>query len=130
MAKTILIVIIGIIALIIIFVLVFRPGGEDSWIKDKRGVWIKHGVPPKTPEEVREQEELLKEAKQLCENKKTEMQLESQCLGTISDYVVDIVSVPRSEEDNLPENQCQDYREGKAGHFIELDKEGGLVRVV
>lgn len=58
----------------------------------------------------------------------------SQCLGTINvnnlDYVVDIVHVPRTQEDNLPENQCEDYRTGKVQHFIELDKDGNVVRVV
>ncbi len=58
----------------------------------------------------------------------------SQCLGTIEvqgiSYAVDIVHVPRSPIDNLPENQCKEYREGKVRHFIELDKEGNVVRIV
>lgn len=58
------------------------------------------------------------------------MQFSSQCLGTVGQYAVDIVHVPRSEEDNKPENQCQAYREGKLKHFIELDKNGNIVRVV
>jgi len=62
------------------------------------------------------------------------MNFSSQCLGTIEvrgvSYAVDIVHVPRSPIDNLPENQCKEYREGKVRHFIELDKEGNIVRIV
>jgi len=58
------------------------------------------------------------------------VKFDSQCLGVCGDYVVDIVHVPRSEEDNKPENQCKEYREGKIKHFIELDKEGNIVRVI
>lgn len=60
----------------------------------------------------------------------------SQCLGlchsdiTNEDYAVDIVHVPRTEEDNKPENQCEAYRNGLIGKFIELDKDGNVVRVV
>jgi len=38
--KKIYLILIIIIVLIIGFVMVFRPGGEDSWIKDERGIWI------------------------------------------------------------------------------------------
>ena len=59
---------------------------------------------------------------------------DSQCLGILKgvqgNYVVDIVHVPRSAEDNLPENQCEAYRNGTATHFIELDKKGNIVRIV
>lgn len=44
-------------------------------------------------------------------------------------WVVDIVHVPREEIDNLPENQCQAYLEGRARNFIELDINGNLVRI-
>mgnify|MGYP001584982961 CR=1 FL=1 len=81
-------------------------------------------------------QEVISKAKQLYEQKKDEgMEFLSQCLGTIKlsnnmEYVVDIVHVPRSEEDNKPENQCEDYRQGKVKHFIELDKEGKVVKVL
>jgi len=51
-------------------------------------------------------------------------------LGSVGDYAIDIVNVPRTSEDNLIKNQCGDYFNGKVGHFIELDKEGSIVRVV
>jgi len=75
--------------------------------------------------------EAVQEALELYQNKKASgMQFNSQCLGVVGDYAVDIVHVPRSEEDNLPENQCKEYREGKVPRFIELDKEGNIFRIV
>lgn len=43
-------------------------------------------------------------------------------------WVVDIVHNPRLPIDDLGENQCKSYREGRAKHFVELDINGGLVR--
>lgn len=44
-------------------------------------------------------------------------------------WVADVVHSPREAVDDLPENQCQAYREGRASHFVELDINGNLVRV-
>lgn len=44
------------------------------------------------------------------------------------EWVVDIVHNPRQPIDDLPENQCQTHREGRAKHFVELDLAGNLVR--
>lgn len=54
-----------------------------------------------------------------------------QCLTNdlMPGWVVDIVYSPREKEDDLPENQCQAYLEGRAEHFVELDSNGNLVRV-
>lgn len=81
------------------------------------------------------QQEIINKAKVLYNQKKSEgMQFNSQCLGVISgvkgDYVVDIVHVPRSDEDNLIENQCEAYRNKEVSNFIELDKDGNIVRIV
>ena len=57
------------------------------------------------------------------------MKFSSQCLGVVGDYAVDIVHVPRTEEDNKIENQCEDFRTGKVNNFIELDKDGEIVRI-
>lgn len=43
-------------------------------------------------------------------------------------WVVDIVHNPRLSVDDLLENQCSAYLEGRAKHFIELDIEGNFVR--
>jgi len=111
--------------------MIFRPGGEDSWIKDKRGVWIKHGVPSETPDYVMEQQQIINQSLYLYEQRMSEgMEFSSQCLGIVGNYAVDIVHVPRSSEDNLVENQCEAYRNGEVTHFIELDKDGNIVKIV
>jgi hypothetical protein len=46
-----------------------------------------------------------------------------------TDWVVDIAHNPRQPIDNLPENQCTAFREGKAHHFVELDTNGNLIRI-
>ena len=43
-------------------------------------------------------------------------------------WVVDIVHSPRQPIDDLKENQCQSFREGRAKHFVELDINGNLIR--
>jgi hypothetical protein len=47
--------IIGIILLVLVLLLILRSP-EDSWIKDERGCWIKHGNPSSTPSYVLEQQ--------------------------------------------------------------------------
>jgi hypothetical protein len=75
--------------------------------------------------------EAVEEALKLYQEKKQEgMNFSSQCLGTVGDYAVDIVHVPRTAEDNEVKNQCEDYRKGKVSHFIELDKDGNIVRIM
>ena len=44
------------------------------------------------------------------------------------DWVADIAHNPREAVDNLPENQCQNYRNGTAHHFVELDPSGNVIR--
>ncbi len=45
-------------------------------------------------------------------------------------WVADIAHNPRQAVDNLPENQCQNFRNGKAQHFVELDPEGNVIRAM
>lgn len=45
------------------------------------------------------------------------------------DWVADIAHNPRQDLDNLPENQCPAFLEGRASHFVELDLEGEVIRV-
>ena len=81
-------------------------------------------------DDLTEGERITRLALELYEQKKQEgMEFSSQCLGTVDGYAVDIVHVPRTEEDNLPENQCEDFREGRVSKFIELDKDGNVVRI-
>ncbi|MBR9704014.1 hypothetical protein GOV12_01275 [Candidatus Pacearchaeota archaeon] len=128
--KYILILIIIVIVLIIINIMIYR-GPEDSWIKDSKGVWIKHGVPKNTPDYVGSQKQVLACSFALYNKFKDNVVLiDSQCLGVCNDYSVDIVNVPRNFDDSKVENQCPEYREGITTNFIELDKDGEIVRIV
>lgn len=44
-------------------------------------------------------------------------------------WVADIVHKPRQPVDDLPENQCSSFREGRSQHYVELDPQGIVVRV-
>lgn len=51
------------------------------------------------------------------------------CLGKIADdWVLDIAHLPRQEVDDLPQNQCPDFAAGKAHHFVEMTREGEVIR--
>jgi hypothetical protein len=47
----------------------------------------------------------------------------------IPGWVADVVHNPREQVDDLPENQCQAYIEGRAKQFVELDLKGNIVRI-
>ena len=52
------------------------------------------------------------------------------CLGKIADdWVLDIAHLPRQDSDNLPENQCEDYRTNKVHHFVEMSPRGEIIKV-
>ena len=129
--KTLWIIGIIIVVVLAITLLVLRSP-EDSWIKDEKGMWVKHGNPAETPDDVKEQQEAIECANGLYNTSVyTNVLIENQCLGACGNYVVDLVNVPRTDEDNKAENQCGDYRTGKANHFIELNnKNGEIVRIV
>ena len=44
-------------------------------------------------------------------------------------WVADIAHSPRESIDDMPQNQCSAYLEGKAKHFVELDIVGNVIRV-
>jgi hypothetical protein len=51
------------------------------------------------------------------------------CLGVIEPgWVADVAHDPRQDVDDDPANQCPQYRNGKADHFVELDPDGELIR--
>lgn len=131
--KKIYLTLILIIALIVVFAFIrfILGGNEDSWIKDEKGVYVKHGFPAETPDYVKEQQDAISCALNLYNQEKNKgIEFSSQCLGTCINYAVDIVHVPRTNEDNLAENQCSDYKQGKVSKFIELDKNGEIVRII
>lgn len=57
---------------------------------------------------------------------------EGPCLGqeVITDWCVDIAHEPRQPVDNLAQNQCESFRQGRVRHFVELDPDGNLLRAV
>ena len=46
----------------------------------------------------------------------------------LPDWVADIAHNPRQRVDDESANQCQNFRNGTAKHFVELDLEGNLIR--
>jgi len=44
------------------------------------------------------------------------------------DWVCDVAHWPREDVDNLPENQCKEFRSGAAHHFVEVDPECNYIR--
>ena len=46
----------------------------------------------------------------------------------MSGWVADIVHDPRQSIDDLGQNQCPSFIDGRARHFVELDTEGNFVR--
>jgi len=48
----------------------------------------------------------------------------------INDWVCDVAHAPRQPVDNLPQNQCSTFREGKAHHFVEVDENCNVIRIV
>ncbi|MFA6023059.1 MAG: hypothetical protein WC781_03150 [Candidatus Pacearchaeota archaeon] len=123
---------IGFFIIFLIFgcIFIFCRSNEDNWIKDDRGVWMKHGNPSETPDEIKEQQQAIINAFALYNNQKNSTQFYSQCLGNVGNYAVDIAHRPRIAEDNLKENQCENYLSEKVNHFIELDLDGNLIRIV
>jgi len=125
-------IIIGVVLVLIligwILVRFVFGGSEDSWIKDERGVYIKHGNPSETPGYVIWQKAAIACASDKFTNFNEETN--SQCLGICGNYAIDFVNVPRTEADNLAENQCSEYGNGFVNYFIELDKYGEIVRIL
>jgi len=47
----------------------------------------------------------------------------------INDWVCDIAHSPRQPVDDIAENQCSEFREGKARHFVEVGPDCNLIKV-
>ena len=47
-----------------------------------------------------------------------------------TDWVCDVAHSPRQPVDNLPENQCNEFRSGRAHHFVEITPECEFIRAV
>jgi len=48
----------------------------------------------------------------------------------ITDWVCDVAHSPRQSVDDKPENQCQEYINGNAHHFIEVDTGCNFIRAI
>ncbi len=129
--KKIYLILIGVgVLAVLAFVILLFYSQKDSWVKDENGIYVKQGNSSEISDEVLAQEEMILDALKLYYEKADEgVNFSSQCLGTVDGYAVDIVHVPRSTEDDWEENQCEDYRNGKVNHFIELDRDGDVVRI-
>lgn len=124
-------ILLAISVVVLIGAFIFLRMNEDSWIKDGKGVWTIHGNPSETPVEAREQQEAISCASSLyaVQNMNNAV-FNSQCLGTCGNYSIDIVNVPRTSADDSNANKCSDYATGKTKYFIELNHNGGIVRIV
>lgn len=49
-------------------------------------------------------------------------------INKVPNWVCDVAHSPREPIDNLEENQCSSYIEGKANHFIEVDPNCNFIR--
>lgn len=128
--KTKIILITSVAIVIIAAVLCILKANEDNWIKDSRGIYIMHGNPASLPVEVEEQQRAISCASNLyAEANLRNMNFSSQCLGKCGDYSIDIVHTPRTEEDDKEANQCLEYNERVTTHFIELNKNGEIIRI-
>lgn len=48
----------------------------------------------------------------------------------VGDWVCDVAHDPRQDIDNVPKNQCAEFREGEASHFVEVTPDCQLIRAV
>jgi len=48
----------------------------------------------------------------------------------IENWVCDVAHSPREAIDNLPENQCREFREGIASHFVEVDPNCKFIKAI
>jgi len=123
-------VVVTLIVIVIILAIFLLRGDEDSWIKDSNGSFVKHGNPSAVSDKITMQENALRCAHELYSDFAfSKVKIDSQCLGTCFGYVVDFVHVPRNVSDDQKENQCSDYINNKVTNYIELDKNGDVVRV-
>jgi hypothetical protein len=119
------------VALILILLLKFYFFPDNVWIKDSRGIYVKYGNPIETPLKVIEQQQVIIDALEMFKIKKSAgMKFKSQCIGYIRGYSIDIVNSPRTLEDDLIENQCEDFRTGYAPYLLELSRDGEIIRIV
>lgn len=81
-----------------------------------------------------DREQAIKKAQELYAKKQQEGVdfSDGPCLADeiIPDWCADIAHSPRQAVDNLPQNQCQSWQEGRVHHFVELDTQGKVIRAI
>ena len=71
----------------------------------------------------------------ICESSQADLS-DGPCLSddnpdwNIGDWVCDVAHDPRQPVDNLPQNQCREFREGRASHFVEVDPDCEFIKAV
>jgi len=98
------------------------------------GLWaVKSLTSSNSPESAPLQTEAVAKAKALyLQQKSAGVDFsDGPCLSNdlLPGWVADIAHEPRQSVDDLPQNQCSAYLEGKAQPFLELDTEGNLIQV-
>lgn len=100
---------------------------KDSGIAGKAQV-----LAEKAKVELQIANEATTKCQQLCQDSRSSLDLEkSPCLSNaiIENWVCDVAHSPRTDADNLQENQCSAYQNQTAEHFIELDINCSLIRL-
>ncbi len=73
--------------------------------------------------------EIVSKCQELCRGYTGELS-NGPCLSNqlADDWVCDVAHSPRQAVDNIAENQCEWFRQGKAHHFVEVDENCNLIR--
>jgi thioredoxin-related protein len=78
-----------------------------------------------------ENDNIIKKCIDLCKQQKIDLN-NGPCLSNEIEqgWVCDVAHSPRQNIDNLQENQCRSFREGKTNHFIEVTPSCEFIRKV
>jgi hypothetical protein len=122
----------GLIIAITFLMVSILLNNTGTWVLTDNGLWVAQGEPRTMPGAVLDQQLLILAAQALYDeaNGANTNLAYGPCLGSIGDdWVVDIAHNPRIDVDEDPVNQCLEYRNGSASHFVELDTDGNLIRI-
>lgn len=131
MRKFVPILILVLIGVVVVTILYFRKTQLNTANLNQSTHPIGTSISSPSPN-TKVQDEIFKNALNLYLRKKEEGvdMSNGPCLGKIGeDWVLDIAHNPRQPVDDESKNQCEDYREGRAHHFIELDPNGKLITI-
>ncbi len=78
----------------------------------------------------------IEECKEICMSISSDLTNRSPCLSdsnpqwNVAGWVCDVAHSPRIAIDDLPQNQCLAFREGRANHFVEVSPSCEFIRAV